>query len=294
MKKLFLILANTLFLFLANAQDFNAYLANFKLEELPFKVDRSTLNWCRLNQKQLKPIALGDLQKFVLSQPLDQEQAPIFVNLPEKTAPNADKDIRFYYYKKLNLSPNFLSVIVYFVDEKDKNGLMHWKLVMLNYSLDGKLINHFELAYEEQFMSYRLHVAEISKDLKMKIEEIDFESLQNTKKPNYIADFYYKIDAKSAKFISIQNEYYPYEGVFEYGDKLLSILQNRNIFTVMEGKAGEQSSISVNLIKYDLTEGTFVFIDNANIKWQGKFDASKSRITLTNKDKTTLIFKRKY
>lgn len=293
MKKLLLILANILFLFLANAQDFNAYLANFKSEELPFKIDRSTLNWCRLNQKQLKPIALGDLQKFVLSQPLDKGQAPIFVNLPEKTSPTTDKDIRFYYYKKLNLSPNFLSVIAYFVDEKDKNGLVHWKFVLLNYSSDGKLMNHFELAYEEQFMSYRLHVAEISKDLKVKIEEIDFESLRNTKKPNYIADFYYKIDAQSAEFISIQNEYYPYEGVFENGDKLLSILQNRNVFTVMEGKASEQSSISVSLLKYDLVEGTFVFIDNANIKWQGKFDTSKSSITLTDKDKSTLIFRRK-
>jgi len=293
MRKVFATLMSIFLVFSANAQNFNAYLAHFKTEELPFTINRATLNGCRLNQGQMKAVSKADLYQFVLVQPSDKTLSPLFVNLPESKDLTKEKDIRFYHYKKLKLSPKFQSVIVYFVDEKDKNGLMNWKFILLNYSLEGKLMNYFELAYEEIFMSYRLHLAQISKDLKVKVEEIDFESRKNSKTPSYTMDFYYKIDPKSGEFVSVQSEKYPYEGLFEYKDEVLSITQNKDVFMVMRGKGSDKSTKSVNLTKFDLNKGTFIFVDDKNIQWQGVFDTDKNRITLSNQHKSVLVFKRK-
>lgn len=295
MKKVFLTFVSIFILFAANAQDFNTYLSYFKTTELPFKIDRATLNWCRLNQKQLKPISKEDLQKFILVEPSDKSQSYTFFNTTENSDVTAQKGIQFYYFKKLNLSPKFISVIIYFINEVDKNGLREWKMVLMNYTTEGKLMNCFDLAYEEIFMTYRLHLAEISKDLKVKIEEIDFESRQNSKKPNYITDFYYKIDTQNAELIFAQREYYPYEGTFTCEDKILSIEQNKELFMVMEGNANESVFTSVNLLKYDLNVGEFTFEDNQKIKWQGKFSEDKNSIKLAKAiDKSVFIFKRKY
>lgn len=292
----------TIILFLSleiKAQDFQAFINNFQATSLPFAADKAVLDACK--KGPLKAIPLAEIKKYILQNVLDSSNIYNFQLLAGYEEKELDVQLKnrtyqLYYFKKLPLSTDYQSVLVYFVNDKDQNGLREWKIVLLNFTPNGKLINSFNFADEEIFMSYRINTAKIDADLNIIRTERDFEA-SNTRaagKPTYEIDHHFALQKKDMSVISTQKKFYPYLGEFVSDAEVMSIDQNKNHFYITLGKINANVATGLNVKSYHLKEGTFEVEIRENEIWKGKFNPEKTQITITKPDQSTILFLRKY
>jgi hypothetical protein len=278
------------------AQNFESFVKQFPVAELPFSVNSKIID---NGSKNLKLIQYPDIEAFLLQKPKDSTSVDFYPYQNYTTNQEADfikkQKIQYFFYKRVNIYPNFISLVVFFKDNLIQigQGILSNDFVCYNFTKNGELMSVFGFGKQEYFMSERITEISLDKNKTLKYVEKDYNVARKNerKKLNYTKEDYFELTENLQK-VSINYKYYPYAGNYECGNDEMSIEQNIGLFMVMRGIKGGGGQTSQQLLASDLKKGTFTIKTEDLGILQGQFSEDKKIITLTKTDKTVLIYKK--
>jgi hypothetical protein len=288
------------------AQDFeqfkNAFPASTQKPE-KWVFDSTYLAMCEKNLPTLKPIPYEWTKKFIfdkISLPkgepvaqITENSASLFSHSLSNSSPKTRKKthlIAYYFLQKIEMSPNFLSFLVYYKDKK--KGVVDERVLLLHYTPAGELVSMIDAVSYFTFIDTSLKTTEIRQDFSVCNIEYSYSHI-GVGKPEVATYQYYQLNPQTASYSSIQEKYFPFSGLFfsEEEQHEVEVEQNYQTFYVIEGKKGDEIRLGVAVLEYDIEKGTFKAQTMYGDEWAGEFSADKDTLTIT-KPFTKSIYKR--
>ncbi len=302
MKKLYITFAVlTIQSFVCFSQTFEQFLAKFETAKLPISIDLKTV--ASMKKPLLKLIPFDEAQKYIFQVTSTFDTSFMKGNFTAqfRIEPDSLQSVRneykkhrlaYYFYKKLETTNEFRSVIVYKLDKTSEPPVTEYTFYLITFSKEGKMIDAIQLAQESIFMTYQFNIATISKDSAILITSLNFSDDKTLimSKSEYVYKHHFQL-TNTGKIIDVQLKFYPFTGKFvnSASGRILETEQNDTSFFVMLSEPNSNYGVGQNITRVDLKKSEFEMIMSDGFKYLCRFAEYQSSLFVKRESDGTVL-----
>lgn len=284
------------------AQDFQKFINSAQMRTQfmpPYSFDSTYWANCetQMRTSKLKRIAHNWVEKFIISNSQDSAKfaqlihnsggeslAAVGIYLPDMKKYAQSTATSFYFLERIELTPNFTNLLVYYSNEPDKkeSGNVHKAVLLLSHDKEGNLVSAIKVINYQTFVDVRIHTTTIDGNYTVTQKETSYlpaeQKKYTTGKEKYDIHFrrfeHFKLDVSNGTYTSAKKTFYPYAGAFkaENAENFLIVDQGHEFLYVHD----------MELESYDIKKGTFKGTVTATEEvWTGVFSQDKNTLTIT-------------